>query len=87
MKVYEEAIRLGYIDNIIKAGGMVTNPTCGACLGGHMGVSSDGDVVISSTTRNFKGRMGSPKSRIYLGSARTVALSAVNGYITGDENE
>ncbi len=84
MDIYNEALRLGYISDIVESGAIVTNPTCGACLGGHMGVSSENDVVISSTTRNFKGRMGSPASKIYLGSSRTVALSAVNGYISGE---
>ncbi len=84
MDIYDEALRLGYISDIVESGAIVTNPTCGACLGGHMGVSSENDVIISSTTRNFKGRMGSPGSKIYLGSSRTVALSAVNGYISGE---
>ena len=85
-KIYIEASRLGYIETITEANGLVTNPTCGACLGGHMGVVGDGDTVISSTTRNFKGRMGSSSARIYLGSARTVAISALRGYIKGDMN-
>lgn len=85
--VYVEASRLGYINTIMEANGLVTNPTCGACLGGHMGIVGKGDNVISSTTRNFKGRMGSPGARIYLASARTVAISALNGYISGDVNE
>ncbi|SMD30880.1 3-isopropylmalate dehydratase large subunit [Picrophilus oshimae] len=82
MEIYKRALELGYIKDIIDAGGIVTNPTCGACLGGHMGIASDNDVIISSTTRNFQGRMGSPGARIYLGSAATVAASALNGYIT-----
>jgi len=86
-EIYNEALRSGYIDNIIKANALVTNPTCGACLGGHMGVAGDNDVIISSTTRNFKGRMGSNKAKIYLASAKTVAISAINGYISGDLNE
>ena len=87
MEIYREALELGYIDTIIKANALVTNPTCGACLGGHMGVVGETDTVISSTTRNFKGRMGSPGAKIYLGSSRTVAASAVSGYITGGLNE
>jgi 3-isopropylmalate/(R)-2-methylmalate dehydratase large subunit len=86
-KIYMEAERLGYINAITEANGLVTNPTCGACLGGHMGVVGDGDTVISSTTRNFKGRMGSSRASIYLASARTVAISALYGYIRGDLNE
>ncbi|ARD85628.1 3-isopropylmalate dehydratase large subunit [Ferroplasma acidiphilum] len=86
-EIYEEALRLGYIDTIIKSNAMVTNPTCGACLGGHMGVVGNGDTVLSSTTRNFKGRMGAGGARIYLASARSVAISAINGYISGGFNE
>ncbi len=86
-EIYNEALRLGYIDTIIKSDALVTNPTCGACLGGHMGVVGDGDTVISSTTRNFKGRMGSSRANIYLASAKTVAASAVKGYISGDLSE
>ena len=86
-RIYIEAERLGYLSTIIEANGLVTNPTCGACLGGHMGVVGDGDTVISSTTRNFKGRMGSSRAGIYLASARTVAISALYGYIKGDLNE
>jgi 3-isopropylmalate/(R)-2-methylmalate dehydratase large subunit len=82
--IYEEALRLGYLNVITEANAIVTNPTCGACLGGHMGVAGNGDTVISSTTRNFKGRMGSSGARIYLASARTVAISATKGYISGD---
>ncbi len=86
-KIYREALKLGYIDEIAGAGGLVTNPTCGACLGGHMGVVGDTDIVISSTTRNFKGRMGSKDAKIYLASAKTVAISAIKGYISGGSNE
>ncbi len=85
--IYEEALRLGYIDTIMKANALVTNPTCGACLGGHMGVVGNGDTVLSSTTRNFKGRMGAGGAKIYLASARSVAISAIKGYISGDINE
>ncbi|EQB73027.1 MAG: hypothetical protein AMDU4_FER2C00110G0027 [Ferroplasma sp. Type II] len=85
--IYEEASRLGYISTIMEANAMVTNPTCGACLGGHMGVVGNGDNVISSTTRNFKGRMGGSGAKIYLASARSVAISALKGHIAGDLNE
>ncbi|MEM0139837.1 MAG: aconitase/3-isopropylmalate dehydratase large subunit family protein [Ferroplasma sp.] len=87
MDIYREAMEYGYIETITEANAIVTNPTCGACLGGHMGVVGDGDAVISSTTRNFRGRMGSAEAKIYLASSRTVAISSVNGYISGDLNE
>lgn len=80
-RVYLEAVRLGYVEALLESGAVVTNSTCGACYGGHMGVLAPGDVCITSSTRNFKGRMGSPDARIYMGSSATVAASAVEGYI------
>ncbi len=77
--VMAEAARRGLIDTIVAAGALVTSPTCGACFGGHMGVLGDGEVCVTSTTRNFQGRMGSPNAKIYLASSATVAASAVAG--------
>jgi 3-isopropylmalate/(R)-2-methylmalate dehydratase large subunit len=79
--VMAEASRLGYLHTILEAGALVTNPACGACFGGHLGVLGDGDVCVTSTTRNFQGRMGSPQAKIYLASSATVAASAVAGHI------
>ncbi len=81
-KVFQEAIARGYVETLMQAGAVVTNSTCGACYGGHMGVLGDGEVCITASTRNFQGRMGSPKADIYLGSPATVAASAVRGVIT-----
>jgi len=80
-RVYLEAVKLGYVATLIEAGAVVTNSTCGACFGGSMGVLGKGDVCITSSTRNFKGRMGSPDAKIYIGSSATVAASAVAGHI------
>lgn len=80
--IYIKALELGYISTIVSAGGIVTNPTCGSCMGGHMGLLSEGEVAVSSTTRNFKGRMGSRDASIYLASSATVAASAVKGFLT-----
>ncbi|KXH76310.1 MAG: hypothetical protein AM326_07330 [Candidatus Thorarchaeota archaeon SMTZ-45] len=79
---YMEALERGIIKILMEAGGIVTNSTCGACVGGHLGVLGAGEVCISSTNRNFKGRMGHPDSRIYLASPATVAASALKGVIT-----
>ena len=80
--ILREAIRLGYVETLMDAGAVVTNSTCGACFGGHMGVLADGEVCITASTRNFKGRMGSPDASVYMGSPATVAASAVTGVIT-----
>jgi 3-isopropylmalate/(R)-2-methylmalate dehydratase large subunit len=80
--VYRDAVRSGAIQALVDAGAMIAPPTCGACGGGHMGVLSDNEVCITSSTRNFKGRMGEPSSRVYMGSPATVAASAIRGVIT-----
>jgi 3-isopropylmalate/(R)-2-methylmalate dehydratase large subunit len=81
-RVYLQAVRLGYVEALVEAGAVVTNSTCGACYGGHMGVLGPGETCITSSTRNFKGRMGSPTASIYMGSSATVAASAIAGSIT-----
>lgn len=81
-EIYKEAINKGYIDTFIDAGAIICNPGCGPCLGGHMGVLSEGESCISTTNRNFKGRMGDPKSKVYLANAKVVAASAIEGVIT-----
>lgn len=80
-RVYLEAVRRGYVEALVAAGAVVTNSTCGACYGGHMGIVAPGEVCITSSTRNFKGRMGSPEAKIYLASSATVAASAIAGHI------
>ena len=80
--VYSDAMRLGYLQDIAEAGRVVTNSTCGACFGYHMGVVGPGEVCLTSSTRNFTGRMGSTEAEIYMASPSTVAASAIAGYIT-----
>src|ERR1700742_4711365 len=80
--VYREAMRLGYLQDIADAGAVITNSTCGACFGYHMGVVGPGEVCITSSTRNFTGRMGSAEAEIFMASPATVAASAITGYIT-----
>jgi 3-isopropylmalate/(R)-2-methylmalate dehydratase large subunit len=79
--IYREALRAGYIQILVDAGAVVTNATCGACGGGHLGVLGPGEVCITASTRNFKGRMGDPTARIYMASPATVAASAIAGVI------
>ncbi|HNW39981.1 MAG TPA: 3-isopropylmalate dehydratase large subunit [Candidatus Omnitrophota bacterium] len=80
-QVYLDALRLGLVEVFIKAGAVIVAPGCGACVGTHNGIPSDGESVISTANRNFKGRMGNPAAFIYLASPATVAASAVKGYI------
>ncbi|MCL0052991.1 3-isopropylmalate dehydratase large subunit [Dehalococcoidales bacterium] len=84
-QVYLDALSEGLIEIFIKAGAVVSPPTCGPCLGGHMGVLADGERCISTTNRNFIGRMGSPKSEVYLSNPAVAAASAVAGRITSPE--
>ncbi|UCG91030.1 MAG: 3-isopropylmalate dehydratase large subunit [candidate division WOR-3 bacterium] len=86
-KVYLQAIKQGYIEIFVKAGGLVLNPGCGPCLGAHQGLLAPGEVCVATTNRNFKGRMGSPDSFVYLASPATVAFSALTGEITAPETE
>jgi 3-isopropylmalate/(R)-2-methylmalate dehydratase large subunit len=79
--VYADAVRAGYVEALADAGAIVTNSTCGACFGYHMGLLGAGEVCITASTRNFKGRMGSPDAEIYMASPFTVAASAVAGEI------
>jgi 3-isopropylmalate/(R)-2-methylmalate dehydratase large subunit len=81
-KVYLEALRAGHLEALAEAGAVVTNATCGACYGGHMGLLAGGERCLSTTTRNFKGRMGSPDSEVLLASPATAAASAIAGRIT-----
>ena len=80
-EIYLQALRNGLLEIFVKAGALVSNPTCGACFGGHMGLLAPGEVCISSSNRNFIGRMGSPEAEIYLASPITVAASALAGKI------
>jgi 3-isopropylmalate/(R)-2-methylmalate dehydratase large subunit len=81
-RVFKEAVRLGFIQTILEAGGVLTPPTCGACAGIHLGVLGSGDVAISTSNRNFKGRMGHADSKVYLASPAVVAASAIAGEIS-----
>lgn len=80
--IYKQALREGLIEIFINAGAVVGHSTCGACIGGHMGVLGEDEVCISSTNRNFVGRMGAPSAKVYLASPATVAASALYGKIT-----
>lgn len=79
--IYREALKKGYLETIINAGGIVMNPGCGPCLGAHEGVLAPGETCLSTANRNFKGRMGCSQAFIYLGSPRTAAIAAIKGVI------
>jgi 3-isopropylmalate/(R)-2-methylmalate dehydratase large subunit len=81
-RIYREAMRLGYLADLIEAGAVVMNPGCGCCLGVHEGALGDGEVALSTTNRNFQGRMGNPDAYVYLCSPAVAAASALTGTIT-----
>jgi len=86
-RIYNQALSKGYIADLIHAGAVVMNPGCGPCLGVHEGALGDGEVALSTTNRNFKGRMGNPNSEVYLCSPSVAAASALTGMITDPRNE
>jgi len=80
--IEREALRRGWLEIFMEAGAVVSPPTCGPCLGGHMGILAEGEVALATTNRNFTGRMGHPRSQVYLASPAVAAASAVTGRIT-----
>jgi 3-isopropylmalate/(R)-2-methylmalate dehydratase large subunit len=84
-RIYREAMSEGLLDLFVEAGAMVSTPTCGACFGGHMGVLAAGERAITTTNRNFKGRMGSPEAEVHLANAYVAAAAAVAGEIVSPE--
>ncbi len=85
-EVWLDAMKLGLFEIFMNAGAIITNPNCGACFGGHGGLLAPGERCISSSNRNFQGRMGSAAAEVYLGSPATVAASAIKGEITDPRN-
>jgi 3-isopropylmalate/(R)-2-methylmalate dehydratase large subunit len=83
--IYRQALKEGLFDVFLKAGGVISPPTCGPCLGGYMGVLAEGERAVSTTNRNFVGRMGHARSEIYLAGPAVAAASAVRGYICHPE--
>lgn len=83
--IYQQAMREGLFDIFIEAGVAISTPTCGPCLGGHMGILAKGERAVATTNRNFVGRMGHPESEVYLANPAVAAASAVCGKIAGPE--
>jgi 3-isopropylmalate/(R)-2-methylmalate dehydratase large subunit len=81
-RIYSEAMRRGYLSDLVDAGAVVCNPGCGPCLGVHQGALGDGETALSTTNRNFHGRMGNPNADVYLCSPAVAAASAVTGVIS-----
>jgi 3-isopropylmalate/(R)-2-methylmalate dehydratase large subunit len=84
--IWRQALKEGLIETFMDAGAVVGPATCGPCLGGHMGILAQGERAISTTNRNFKGRMGSLASEVYLSGPAVAAASAVTGVITGPKD-
>jgi 3-isopropylmalate/(R)-2-methylmalate dehydratase large subunit len=84
-KIYLQAMKEGLLEIFIEAGAAVSTPTCGPCLGGHMGILAKGERAVATTNRNFVGRMGHPESEVYLASPAVAAASAVTGRISSPE--
>ncbi|HYK92405.1 MAG TPA: 3-isopropylmalate dehydratase large subunit [Acidobacteriota bacterium] len=84
-RVYRKSLEKGYLSDLMAAGAVIMNPGCGCCLGVHQGALADGDVALSTTNRNFLGRMGNPKSEVFLCSPEVAAVSALTGVITDPE--
>jgi 3-isopropylmalate/(R)-2-methylmalate dehydratase large subunit len=80
-RIYLQSLREGLLEIFVEAGAVVSAPTCGPCLGGHMGILAAGEKCVSTTNRNFVGRMGHVKSEVYLASPAIAASSAILGYI------
>ena len=85
MAIYRECMKRGYTDIFLDAGCVVSTPTCGPCLGGYMGILAEGERCVSTTNRNFVGRMGHVKSEVYLASPAVAAASGITGHITHPE--
>ena len=86
-RIYQQALEWGYVADLMRAGAVVMNSGCGPCLGVHEGALGDGEVALSTTNRNFKGRMGNPTGEVYLCSPEVAAASAVTGVITDPRKE
>ena len=83
--IYLQAMDEGLLKIFVQAGAVVSTPTCGPCLGGHMGILAEGERAVATTNRNFVGRMGHVGSEVYLASPAVAAASALTGYITNPE--
>lgn len=84
-KIYLDSLKAGYLTDLIEAGCIVSTPTCGPCLGGHMGILAENEACVSTTNRNFLGRMGHITSKIYLASPQVAAASAIAGRLATPE--
>ncbi|GAG96753.1 unnamed protein product, partial [marine sediment metagenome] len=81
-RIYKRALEEGLFNIFLEAGAIISPPTCGPCLGGHMGILASGERCLSTTNRNFVGRMGHRESEVYLASPATAAATAITGFIT-----
>ncbi|MGQ9922045.1 MAG: aconitase family protein, partial [Desulfobacca sp.] len=83
--IYAQCLKEGLLEIFLEAGAVISPPTCGPCLGGHMGILAPGETAIATTNRNFVGRMGHPESKVYLANPAVTAASAILGRIAGPQ--
>ncbi|MCH6575012.1 MAG: 3-isopropylmalate dehydratase large subunit, partial [Bacteroidetes bacterium] len=84
--VFKEAMRLGYVQTLAESGAVIMNTGCGPCMGNHEGVPAEGEVVLATNNRNYRGRLGNRDSEVYLSSPLVAAHSAITGTITDPRN-
>ncbi|MFA5472466.1 MAG: aconitase family protein, partial [Aminobacteriaceae bacterium] len=85
-RIFQDALLAGYIETLVDAGAVLSTPGCGPCLGAHEGILAPGETCVTTSSRNFPGRMGSTEAGIYIASPATAAATALKGYLCGADS-